>query len=62
MTCCECGEEVVTLRGSASEVIGFVRDRQSETLWKEKTGRVMCAKCVSKRLYGAPDPNQMSLA
>jgi len=60
MTCCDCGEEVVTIKGAGFEAT--VWEISGDLLWKKKTGRVMCQKCVYKNKYGAPDPNQLTIA
>jgi len=59
MTCCECGEEIVTIKGAGFEVTAW--EIYGDLMWKKKTGKMMCPKCTSERRYGAPDPNQMTI-
>lgn len=66
MTCCVCDHEVASIKGAAFEIIGFEESRgaggTNHVLWRKRTGKVMCPKCVFEKKYGKPDPAQMSFA
>jgi len=66
MVCAVCGKEVESLKDAAYEITGWERVREgggtNHVLWRKRTDRVMCGGCVVDRLYGKPDPNQLTLA
>lgn len=61
--CCECGAEVVSVRGAAFEIKGFEEVRKdggtNHVLWRERTGVVMCPSCLMKKKLGIDD-NQLT--
>jgi hypothetical protein len=65
MTCMECGEEIVTTKGAGYVVKGIEVERDAggtnHIYRRERTGEVMCSKCVVEMKYGI-DKNQLTLA
>jgi hypothetical protein len=65
MKCVECGKDVESTRECAHEIRGWELQRSqggtNHVLWRETTGRLMCATCVMKKRLGI-SPDQMTLA
>jgi len=67
MFCDECNKEITTIKGAAWAIEGYCMDRQqggtNHVLWIEKTGRIKCSACVTRRKAGLQPvhPDQMTL-
>ena len=63
--CANCGEELVTIKGAAFEIKGWEMPRDAggtnHVLWRERTGAVMCSRCVTDKKLGIT-ADQMTLA